>query len=279
MLRILVVVILCQTILSMGTSVTGRAVSAAGALAITACCASDMQALMGLGQRTMDEISNFSGLLLPVMAAASAASGAPAGASAVYAVAAVFSDLLIRLCRFGLIPCIYGSVAMAMVDAALEQKRLQKLRELLEWAIRTGLKAVMYLFTGFLAITGILSGSADAAALKAAKLAFSGMIPVVGGILSDAAETVLASAGLLKSAAGTFGMLAVLAIFALPFCRMGISYLSFKGTSALCGILGSSQGGLLEAMTTAMGSLLAMTSSCAMMCMLSCCCFLRVVRL
>ena len=83
---------------------------------------------------------------------------------------------------------------------------------------------MMYLFTGFMAVSGLLSGHVDATALKAAKVTVSGMVPVVGGIISDAAETVLYSAGLLKGAVGTFGMLAVFAVFASPFLKMGLHY-------------------------------------------------------
>ena len=47
---------------------------------------------------------------------------------------------------------------------------------------------------GYLTASGAIAGSADAAAVKAAKMTISRAIPVVGGILSDAAETVLAGA-------------------------------------------------------------------------------------
>lgn len=279
MLRILMILTLCQLLQSTGGEKNVRAAALTAALGITACCAVDLHAMVGLGQSTMEEISNFSSLLLPVMAASASAAGAAASAGAMYTVAAFFSNVLIRVCRYLLIPLVYAYLGLALADDALGQTRLQKLRELLGWVIRTGLKAVMYLFTGFLAATGILSGSADATALKAAKMTISTVVPVVGGIISDAAETVLSSAGLLRSAIGTFGMLSVLAVFLLPFCRMGISYLAFKLTAALGGIIDDRHGTLLEALTSAMGFMLAMTGSSALMSLLSCCCFFKAVQL
>ena len=195
------------------------------------------------------------------MAAALAASGGTVSASGLYTVTALFSNFLIRVCNTVFLPMLYAFLALAMVDAALRQDRLKGLQSLLGWGISTGLKAMMYIYTGFMALTGILSGSADAATLKAAKLTLSSVIPVVGGIISDAAETVLSSAGLLKSTIGTFGMLAVLGAFVTPFLRIGISYLSFKLTAALSAVLGSVHGRLLEGFTSAMGYLLAMTGS------------------
>lgn len=70
---------------------------------------------------------------------------------------------------------------------------------------------------GYLTASGAIAGSADAAAVKAAKMTISRAIPVVGGILSDAAETVLAGAGVLRGTVGVVGMLVVLAICLTPF--------------------------------------------------------------
>lgn len=278
LLRVLSILMLCQLAEVYGRANTKRVTAMAAAVGITACCALDLHTMVGLGQTTMEEITNFSSLLLPVMAAAATAAGAAVSAGAMYTVAVFFSNLLIRVCRYLLIPLVYAYVGLAMADDALGQERLSKLRELLGWVIRTGLKAVMYVFTGFLAVTGILSGSADAAALKAARLTISSVVPVVGGIISDAAETVLSSAGLLRSAIGTFGMLAVLAFFALPFCRMGISYLALKAASALGGVVHRGHSTLLEAIGDAMGFLLAMTGSSVVMSLLSCCCFFKAVQ-
>ena len=62
---------------------------------------------------------------------------------------------------------------------------------------------------------------------------------MVGGILSDAAETVLAGAGILKNAVGVFGMLAVLRMCVAPFLQLGIHYLTYKVTSALSATVSS----------------------------------------
>ena len=62
-----------------------------------------------------------------------------------------------------------------------------------------------------------MSGSSDEAAVNAAKSTLSAAIPVVGGIASDASEAVLQSAKLLRATAGTFGILAVLAMVLVPF--------------------------------------------------------------
>ena len=277
MLRILVILSLCKLVDAIGQHHTQKAVHTASALGVTACCASDVRSLVGMGQAAMEEIAAFSDLLLPVMASATAASGAPTAATGVYGVAVFFFHLLIKAYKYVLVPLVYAFLALALADAVLEQERLQKLRDLLGWIIKICMKGIVYAFTGFLTITGLLSGTSDAAALKAAKAAMASMVPVVGGIISGAADTVLAGAGFIRSAAGTFGMLAVLAIFLFPFIKMGISYLIFKLTTALGGLIDQRHGKLLDAITGALGYMLAMTGSTALMSLLSCCFFLKAV--
>lgn len=276
MLRILAIAILCRFVGTLGDAKAAFAAGLAATMAITVSCAADLRSMIGLGQTTMEDIGSFTTLLLPVLTAAATASGAFTSAAAIYGVTALFCDILVRVCRYLLLPLVYAFLALGVADSALGQSRLGKLRELLGWIVKSMLKTVLYLFTGFLAATGVISGTADAAALKAARLTISGMVPVVGGIVSDASESLLTSAGVLKSAIGTFGMLAVLAMFLLPFLQMGISYLGFKLTSALCGVLDSGQDKLLDTLTASMGLLLAMVGSCTAMSLISCCCLVKV---
>ena len=270
MARILVIIILCRLADVSCDNKVSHAATVTGTLAVIAVCASDLKTMIGLGKETMNEISDYSSLLLPVMVSAAMASGSLTGASMIYTIAAVFSNLLIRFCKGVLIPAIYAYLSLAVTDTIIQQERLKKIREFVGWCIEKGLKAVTYLFVGFLSITGMLTSSADTAALKAAKATISGAVPVVGGIISGAADTVFSSAVFLKNSIGTFGMLAIFATFIIPFFNMGISYLMFKISAALGGLFGSGLSSLLEAIGTVMGYLLAMVACCVLISVLSC---------
>ena len=150
-------------------------------------------------------------------------------AGTLYAGTALFSGLLSRLIARLLLPGVSVYLVVAAAEAALADSLLSELREFVGWLISKSLRVVLFVFTGYLTVTGVISGSADAAAVRATKAAVSGMIPVVGSILSDASETLLASASALKSSMGVFGMLAVLAICLTPFLKIGAQYLLLKG--------------------------------------------------
>ena len=231
-----------------------------GTLALTLICAGQFDAMIGLARQTLQKITDFSSLLLPVLCSACAASGGLTSSGALYAGSSFFMSVLTK------------------AECMAAHSGLEKLREFVGWVIQTALKAVMYIFTAYLAITGIFSGSADAITLKAAKTALSGALPVVGSIVSDATGSVLASASAITNGVGIFGMLAALAMGLLPFARIGLQYLALKLCTALGGMLGTDEHvKLLSALSSAMGYMLAMTGSAIVMTLISCCCFMKVV--
>lgn len=271
------VLILCSLTENLQTDLSRHAVSLAGALAITVICTQDVHSMAGLAGQTLDEISSFTALLLPVMSSVLTASGAAGSASALYVGSALFMDVLLRVIRQLVIPLVYAYIVLAAVECAVSQDRLEKMRELIGWVIKVALRGVMYLFTAYLAVTGIISGTADAAAIKAAKAAISTALPVVGSIVSDASESILAGAAFLKSTAGVFGLLSLLAIGLRPFLQIGVGYLALKLASAVGGTIGSkAQSRLLGSMATAMGFMLAAVGCAVLMALIGCCCFMKV---
>lgn len=213
------------------------------------------------------------------MASAMAMSGGTVSAGTLYAGTALFSGLLSRLIARLLLPGVSVYLVVAAAEAALADSLLSELREFVGWLISKSLRVVLFVFTGYLTVTRRhLRQRGCRPPCAQPKAAVSGMVPVVGSILSDASETLLASASALKSSMGVFGMLAVLAICLTPFLKIGAQYLLLKGTAAVSGTIGMPQQvKLVKHAATAMGYLLAMTGACALMLLISVVCFLKVV--
>lgn len=272
-LKLMAVVLLCGLV--EGVCLDGRsggiqAVELAGALAVTALTVSDMTVMVGLGRETIAKMDDFSGLLLPAMAALTAATGGVSGAAVRQGATVLCSSLLIRGIDGLLVPMLYAYIAACCAHAALGSDGLKKLAALLKGTIVFLLTAGLLAFVGYLTASGAIAGSADAAAVKAAKMTISRAIPVVGGILSDAAETVLAGAGVLRGTVGVVGMLVVLAICLTPFLQLALHYLTYKGAAALTGaVAGSRLSGLMDSLGGAFGLILGMTGSCALVLLFS----------
>lgn len=237
----------------------------AGSAAVAAIAVVDVNALMGLGRQAVERMDELSKLLLPVVTAVCAAGGEPTAAVARQSVTLLFLGLLLTVADRVILPLIYAYVAACAAHAALGNDGLKRLGEFLKWAA-AGLLSL--LFTGFvvyLTVSGAVSGSADALTQKAAKTAISGMVPVVGGILSDAAETVVAGAGVLRGTVGVAGLLAVLCICIVPFLQLGCHYLVYKLSAALCAtVFPGPAASLVDAIGSAFALVLGMTGGSAM---------------
>jgi stage III sporulation protein AE len=239
----------------------------AAVLSLTSVAVGDVNSLLTQGEDAIFQMETLADVLLPAVSMATTASGAPAAGAARYGITILFSDFLIRLMDRILIPLCYGFVAANVAWAALGNDGLKRVGGLLKWLIATCLSAVLLVFIGYLHLSGVIAGGADAATVKAAKFTISNLVPVVGGVISDTAETLLVGAGILRNAAGVFGMLAVVGICVVPFCSLGLHYLLYRFTAALAATLSGNQRvtGLIEAIGTAFGLILAMAGSCAML--------------
>lgn len=274
----LVAVMLALSLLHTFPGASEKTVNLAGNTGIALILLRSTDSLVNLASTTIAEISEYGRLLLPVMTAALAGQGGVSTSAALYAGTAFFDALLTSVIRNLLTPAVYLFLILAVACSAVGEEVLEKMRDTMKWATTWSLKTILYIYTGYIGITGVISGATDAAALKAAKLTISSAVPVVGGILSDASEAVLVSAGTVKNAVGIYGLFAILAIWIGPFLQIGSHYLLLKATGAICSVFGSKSGTVLvHDFCSALGLLLAMTGTISLMLLISLVCFFKGV--
>lgn len=272
----ILVIALLSSLMQGLTGQSGKLISAASATAILILVFRDTDTLIRLASDTISEICEYGKLLCPVMTAALAAQGAVTSSAALYVGTSMFAVLLNSLISRCFVPMVYAFLGLAAANSALGEEYLKKLadgiKNLLGWLMKT----LLIGFTTYMSITGVITGTTDAAALKAAKVTISTAVPVVGSILSDASETVLVSIGLMKNAAGIYGIIAALAVFLGPFMKVGVHYLLLKLSAALCSVFaGKNISGLINDLSAAFGLLMAMLATACLMVLISTVCFLK----
>lgn len=251
-------------------------VEIAGAVSVTTLMLGHSHSLISLAVDTVNEISEYTKLFLPVMAAASSAQGSVTSSTALCVGTSVFTAFLSSVLRRIMIPVIYLFLAAAIANCALGEMALKQIRDQLKKLAAWFLKTVLVIFLTYMSITGVITGAADKTAVKAAKAAISTVVPVIGKNLADASEALLLSADLIKNALGVYGIFAFAAIFLSPFLRIGVHYLVMKGTAALCTILGNKRlSDLIEDFSAAMGLLLGMIGSMCALSIVGTVCFLK----
>lgn len=255
---------------------TNRVVEFTGVVCVSVMLLEPVNTLIRLGTDTVQQLSDYGKLLLPVMTAAMAAHGGVSASAALYVGTAFFDAVLSSLAANLLVPLVYVFLCLSIASNATGESMLDKLRDFVKWLMTWGLKLLLYVFTGYMGITGVISGTVDAAAVKATKLTISGMVPVVGGILSDASETVLVGAGIVKNSVGVYGLLAVMSVYISPFVRIGVQYLLLKLTAAMCAVYSPKCiSGTIASFSGAMGFVLAITGSMCLLLIVSTVCMMK----
>ena len=249
---------------------SAQAVRLCGAAGVALTAFGDLNALIGQGKETIEQLSVFTTALIPTLTTAAAASGGLTSAPARQAATLLFSNILTGLISSVLLPLTYVYAAACVASAAMEGGRLQSLCRLLRWTITTVLTAAVLCYTGYLTIVGSAASAADATAMKAAQMAVSGMVPVVGGILSSATESVFAGASVLRNSIGLFGVLGVLGFCAVPFLRLGVQFLVYKLAAALSGALSDHPAArLIQELGSVFALVMGMAGACALVTLLA----------
>lgn len=234
--------------------------------------------LIKLGAQTVTLLNDYGKLFIPVMTAALAAQGYIGSSSALYVGTMAFNALLSTAITKLVLPLVYIYLCLGICSAAIDEDILQKMTDFIKWLMTWTLKTILYVFTGYIGISGAVSKSADAAAIKAAKLTISGAVPVVGGILSDASDSVLAGVDVMKNSIGIYGTFAVICILIEPFLQIGVQYLLLKITAGICSIFsGKQESSLVHTFSSAMGMILAMTGTVSILLLISTVSFIRGV--
>ena len=187
------------------------AVNLAGAAAIAASAVGPFRSLMGEAASAAEGLSDLGAMLLPVMASVSAASGAAASGAAKYAASALFLSVLGTLARKLVIPLIYMFLAASLGQAAFgggagaAAKLIAKL-------IKHALTLTALAFSVYLGAVSLIASSADAVTVRLTKTAISTLLPVVGGMVADASDTLLSGIGVLRGALGAAGLVAAVCL-------------------------------------------------------------------
>lgn len=274
----LIAVTLLISLLQNTSSTVSNTAQLVGTIAVGTLILLPTNTFIELGTQTINEMTEYGKLLLPVLTSAMAAQGRVTSSAALYTGTMLFNTVLCTLIQSIAVPMLYIYLCLSVGNSALGDQRLKQLRDFIKWLLTWTLKIVLYTFTGYMGITGVVSGTMDASAVKAAKLAISGVVPVVGNILSDASESILLSAGIMKNTAGIFGILVFIAICVAPFLRIGAQYLLLKITGGICSVFGTKRmSDLITDLSGIMGLILAITGTVCLLHLISIVCFMRGV--
>lgn len=205
------VVILCALSRSSADGAGGNMSGVFSAVGVLAGAGMTTAAISGALRDTLDVLSAASEFMLvfvPVFAGVIAAMGKAATASAantvILAAAQFFSQISVNF----LTPVCGTVMGLSVTGAVHPEMSTDKLGELIRKAAVWGLSLLMTVFMSVLSAQTFVTNSADNVLIRTAKFAVSSGVPIVGGTISDAVNTVHASLSLMHSSIGTYGIAA-----------------------------------------------------------------------
>ncbi len=178
-----------------------------------------------LAEDTLKAAEQWMLMFVPLMAAVltAMAKGVTAVAFQGFLVGAI--QLVGQLITGWLLPFLNIYLAFCLVGGTDTGKGLNQAAEGWRKGITAGLCGLLTLLLGFWGLQKALAGGADTLALRTGKLAISGLVPVVGGALSEAVGSVTHCMGMVKNTMGGFALLALCGLM-LPAVVQTVAYLA-----------------------------------------------------
>lgn len=199
-------------------------------------------------RQAIDTMGDFMIALLPLMLGIIATLGQ-------FISVAFFHPIIILLIHFSgillsafVFPLLYLSALLTIISQLNEHFKVTHLAELLKAVSLGALGVFLTIFLGILSIQGTASSIQDGVALKTTKFIAGNFIPVVGKTLTDAADTILSAALLLKNAVGIIGLLIIVIVAIFPAIKIAVLAFIYKFVAAILQPLGNSP--ILTAMTS-----------------------------
>lgn len=249
-----------------------------GGISTALVCMKNVSSCADVGRQALHTLTDYSHVLLPCLATAAAAGGAWSSASTKYAASTMVMDMLITAEQNYAAPFLYAYAATAITAKLTEHPLMRSVTGLMRATMKWGIIVLTSGFTLYLSITGILSGTVDASAAKAAKTVVSSALPVVGGILADASSAILSGAQILRNSIGLIGMLVILAVCVSPYLTLGVHYLIYQIAGSLASSFGEKRiGGVISCIGDVYAFLLGMVGCASVMLFVSVISLMRAV--
>ncbi len=218
LVALLGVVLLCALADSLSDSGGGNLKSVFSVVGVLAGAGITVSAVSEVLDETLALLSGAAAFMLvfiPTFTGIAAVLGHAASATAVNTATLAATQLFSQLAVNFLAPLSGAIMGLSVTGAIHPQLDLSKLAELVKKFVVWGLTLIMTVFMSILSTQTFVANASDNALIRTAKFMVSSGVPIVGGTISDAVNTVQGGLVMLKSSVGTYGLIAG-AVIMLP---------------------------------------------------------------
>ena len=240
-LKLLLPIILFSLLSNMSLGTSGSVNTAAQLVlyaVISAVAVGVFDEMITLARETLTEINMVTKCIVPVLFSLYMYSGNLVAAAfikpALFVTSQLFSDVILKF----FFPLTTVSFGLTLTDNVLGTGRLKYFGDLIGRFIKWSMVFSVTLYMTLVTTANMAGGAMSGLKLKSAKFAVATFVPVVGGILADGVETVVASFKMIKGALGITGVFGVLYIAVIPVVKIFVVVFLFWLAASLTELSG-----------------------------------------
>ncbi len=167
-------------------------------------------------QSAVDSVNVFMLSFVPVYGGIVACGGSPTAALSYQTTLLAAAELFTQAIKGAVLPMLLVSLGLGCIGTVADGFNLSSFSGTFYKLVLWGLGLFSAIFSGVLSVQQMVSAAGDSVSSRAVKFSLASIVPVVGGVLSEAYSTVLGCAGLLRSTVGGFGLVATMVIVLPP---------------------------------------------------------------
>ncbi|MDI6604192.1 MAG: stage III sporulation protein AE [Thermoanaerobacteraceae bacterium] len=186
-----------------------------------------------IGRDTINSMVDFMQAVLPMLITMLVSVGAMVSASFFQPAVILAVEFTAQIIRDFVFPAILFMTVIKIVSNISDKFSLNKLADFIKTVCTGSLSILLSIFLGIITIQGLTSSIADGVLSRTAKYAVGTFLPVIGGILSESIDAIIGASFLIKGAVGTFGLIAIIMISALPLIKLMVLLIIYKLSAAL----------------------------------------------
>ncbi|RKD34573.1 stage III sporulation protein AE [Thermohalobacter berrensis] len=183
---------------------------------------------MGIGKQAIEDMVVFIQALLPVLITLLVAVGGIASSALFQPIILGAVSVISTLMKDIILPLIFFSAIIGIVSKMSERIQISRLSSLIRQISIAIIGFTMTIFIGVMSIQGATTAKVDGLTIRTAKFAVDSFIPIVGGFISDAMDTVVGCSMVLKNAVGVVGLIALFIVCIIPIIKLLSLILIYK---------------------------------------------------
>ncbi len=159
------------------------------------------------------DVSNFILMFLPVFVGVLIAAGKTLSGFAYNSFLFGAVQVISQISSHVLVPMLGIYLAFCLCGAITNYIRIDAVASFVQKSVTWTMGILLTVFVGLLTLQGIVTNSADTVGVRATKFALGSFIPVIGGALSEAFNSIQGCISFIKSSVGVFGIIVCLFTF------------------------------------------------------------------